>query len=60
MGGGRLPNTWNILQGGLSVDPLFWIGDLGDDTYYQADPQMVSPQVGPLPSRDESAVQHNG
>ena len=49
----------HISQGGGSEYPLVCIIDLGDDTQYQAYPQRVPSQGGPLSSGNESVAQNN-
>ena len=58
-GGGRHPVLRHILQVSCPCDPIFWIRYLGDNPQYQAYPQRVPSQGGPLSSGNESVAQNN-
>ena len=45
--GSRPPYLWNILKGGRLGDPLFWIGDLGDNPQDRSGCWWIPPQCGP-------------
>ena len=49
----RPPDLWHFLQGYILGYPIFWLGELFDDSQYMDYPQNTLPQGGPLSGINE-------